>query len=139
MFGWPGQASEAKDICKVFHIVDVNTTDKSKNELRNILTDMCHVENRHSLRSIMEGKTKCRRILSDGYGRNEYLSRGHPHQVWEHFSTGIYMLPITGNFSKERRFLKTDLKGRCKKSREEEKHIKQTATFTTTYVTNTQI
>jgi hypothetical protein len=62
MFRWSGQASEAEDICKALNNEDVNTTDKDMKECRSMVTEMCHVENQRRLRSVMEGKTKYRRI-----------------------------------------------------------------------------
>ena len=70
-----------------------------------------------------EGKRKCEKILSEGYGRKDYFTKAKPEQVRQFFATRTDMLAIAGNFSVDRRrFQRTDWLCRCGK-RQEQEHL----------------
>ena len=122
-YGWPGLAAEIKRITEVLlGIEDVNTTELTKSAFRMQVTEACHRLNEERLREEMEGKRKCQKILADGYGRKEYFNKKIPAQVRMYFSTRTDMLAIAGNFSKDRRFQRTDWLCRCG-HREEQEHL----------------
>ena len=73
LYGWPGLVAEVQEISKELDIDDVNTTKLSKTAFRKTVTDACHQLNEARLHEEMVGKTKCEKILVDGYGRKEYL------------------------------------------------------------------
>ena len=71
----------------------------------------------------MEGKQKCERILSDEYGQKEYFSSKNPTEVRNYFSTRVSMLALAGNFSQDKRFIRTGWLCRCG-AREKQEHIR---------------
>ena len=72
----------------------------------------------------MAGKTKCEKILANGYGRKGNFEKTVPGQVRQFFSTRTSMLAIAGNFSGDRRFERTDWLCRCGQ-REEQEHLRR--------------
>jgi hypothetical protein len=124
LYEWPGLAAEVKEITMKLGIEDVNTTELSKAEYRKTVTATCHQLNELRLREEMTGKTKCEKILADGYGRKEYFEKTLPGQVREYFATRTSMLAIAGNFSRDRRFKRTDWLCRCGQ-REEQEHLRR--------------
>ena len=70
----------------------------------------------------MQEKTKCSKILTEGYGRKEYSVRLTPHEVREYFATRVNMIAIACNFSKDNRFRRTGWLCLCGE-KEEQEHI----------------
>ena len=109
-------------IVKELGIEDINTTELSKTVYRKRVTEACHCLNEKILREEMRGKRKCVKILADGYGRKEYFSKAKPEQVRQYYATRTDMLAIAGNFSKDKRFKRTNWLCRCGQ-REEQEHV----------------
>ena len=86
------------------------------------MKDACHKYDERMLRNQMEGKTKCEKILSEGYGRKTYFAGLIPGQVRDYFSTRVKMLPLGGNYSRDKRFVRTGWLCLCGE-REEQEHI----------------
>ena len=71
----------------------------------------------------MSASEKCERILKDDYGRKSYFGGKKPGEVRDFYSTRVNMLKLAGNFSHDKRFLKTNFLCRCG-LREEQEHIR---------------
>ena len=123
LYGWPGLAREAGEICLELGVEPVERTKLSMKCYRAEVTAACHRLNETRLREVMAGKQKCEKILSDSYGQKEYFSLTTPAKVRKYFSTRVSMLPIAGNFSHDQRFRRTNWLCRCG-SREQEEHIR---------------
>ena len=76
-----------------------------------------------SLKLNMGKLEKCNRIRNERYERKDYWSLKTPYQVREYYSSRVSMHPWAGNFSKDKRFQRTNWMCRCNKSREDEHHI----------------
>ena len=100
----------------------VRDTELSAHDFRKTVTEACHDYDAKMLKEQMKEKTKCSKILSEGYGRKLYSSSSTPSEVREYFSTRVNMLPIAGNFSKDNRFKRTGWLCLCGE-REEQEHI----------------
>ena len=122
-FNWPGLAKEAAKICIELGIENVNITEKGKTEFRQIVTKSCHQFNERRLRETMSGSEKCVRILKDDYGRKSYFGGKKPGEVRDFYSTRVNMLSLAGNFSHDKRFMRTNFLCRCG-LREEQEHIR---------------
>ena len=61
--------------------------------------------------------------MKEGYGKKEYFAKKKIKDVREIFQTRTGMLPFAGNYSKDKRFSKTDWRCRCNNKTEDEKHI----------------
>ena len=122
VYGWPGLVSEAEYIANELGVDRVEDTSSSKKVYRQEVTEACYKYDERMLRERMKDKKKCEKILSEGYGRKAYFDRLLPGQVRDHFSTHVKMLPIAGNFSRDRRFLRTGWLCLCGE-REEQEHI----------------
>ena len=61
--------------------------------------------------------------MKDGYGKKKYFTNKKIKDVREIFQTRTGMLPFAGNYSKDKRFSKTDWRCRCNDKIEDEKHI----------------
>ena len=122
LYGWPGLAREAEEICQQLGMEPVENTQMTSKGYRAEVTAACHRENERRLRELMEGKKKCEKILAEQYGQKEYFSLKTPSQVRNYFATKVSMLPIAGNFLHDNRFRNTDWLCRCG-AREEQEHI----------------
>ena len=71
----------------------------------------------------MAGKTKCERILMDGYGKKKYLTDNILSKMRSIFKTRVKLLPFGGNFKNDKRFAKTKWRCLCKEEIEEESHL----------------
>ena len=120
---WPGLAKEASKICEELSIVDVNDTNMSKKEYRKIVIKACQDKDEEKLRKEAEEKEKCRRIMKDKYGKKEYFKNKNIKEVRNMFKTRVSMLPFAGNYTRDKRFLKTLWMCRCNEKKEEETHI----------------
>ena len=119
----PGLACFSKQICELLDIEDCNITNISKTRYRILVTRACHVVNESRLRKMAENKEKCVRILKEGYGKKKYLSNKNIHQARLYFKTRVSMMPFAGNFSHDKRFLKSDWLCQCEQEREKEDHL----------------
>ena len=70
-----------------------------------------------------EDKEKCRRISQENYGEKAYIKNEKIQYVRDMFRTRFGLQPFAGNYSNDRRFLRTNWLCRCKISREEESHL----------------
>ena len=122
MYEWPGLFLECEEICKQLGVDTVSDTVLSAHEYRKTVTEACHDYDAKMLKEEMKEKTKCSKILSEGYGRKHYTSRFTPSEVREYFSTRVNMLAIAGNFSKDNWFRRTSWLCLCGE-REEQEHI----------------
>jgi hypothetical protein len=86
VFLWPGLAMEAEHIAKELEVESVNTTELSKKEYRDSVTEACHRYNKKMLKGKIEGKKKCEKIVSEEYGRKSYFEKLIPGEVGDYFS-----------------------------------------------------
>ena len=128
LYGWPGLARETEEISELLGVDRPEVTNMTNKCYRAEVTAACHRENEARLRKLMEGKQKCSRILLDEYGQKDYFCNTTPSQVRKFFATRVSMLPIAGNFSHDRRFMRTGWLCRCG-GREHEEHIRSHCTL----------
>ena len=120
---WPGLVKETELICKKLGIESVHITKKKKKLYRKIVTKAGHKENEKRLRKQAEGKVKCTRIGNENYGKKAYMENKDIKSVREMFRTRFGMMPFAGNYSRDRRFARTEWLCRCQKAREDESHL----------------
>ena len=123
LYNWPGLAKECKEIAEQLGVENVNDTNLSASLYRKTVTEACHSYDADMLKEDMKDKVKCAKILSDGYGRKEYVAKSLPGEVREFFSTRVSMLPLAGNFSRDNRFRRTGWLCLCGE-REEQEHVR---------------
>ena len=75
------------------------------------------------MRVAAEGKEKCSKIMRGKYGKKKYFEQKKIKDVRKVFQAKVSMLPLAGNFKKDRRFAKTQWLCRCLEEKEEERHI----------------
>ena len=83
----------------------------------------CHKLNEQRLKTMAEGKEKCARIFKESYGKKEYIVSSLIKKVRDIYRTRFGMHPFAGNYTKDRRFARTEWLCHCKKSKEEELHL----------------
>ena len=66
---------------------------------------------------------KCERINTETYGKKSYLHDKNIHQVRQLYRTRFGLQPFAGNYSKDKRFAKTQWLCKCGEEREEEPHL----------------
>jgi hypothetical protein len=123
---WPGLSKEATKICDELGIQDVNeeNTNKEGNQVyRKNVTQKCKDLDEARLRVMAEGKGKCARIMEGRYEKKPYMSNQTISKVRQYFYTRVKMQPFGGNYSKDKRFSKTEWMCRCAEDREEESHL----------------
>ena len=86
-----------------------------------MLDNACHVNNEQLMRN--QAKGKCQRILHEKYGKKEYIGHKNIHEVRQHYRSRFGLQPLAGNYSKDKRFARTNWLCRCKEEREEEAHL----------------
>ena len=121
--GWPGLAKETKEICEELGIVDCNTTHLSKSEYKELVNDALKMKDEEFLRKEAEGKRKCGKIMEESYGKKGYIAKGKINEVRNIFKARVGMTEFADNFSKDKRFMRTNWLCRCGKKRESEDHI----------------
>ena len=121
--GWPGLASEVEQICEELNIENANTTKCDKSEYKLILSLACHRKNEDILRALAEGKEKCLRIGNEQYGQKEYLQNKCFSEVRNIYRTRYGQRDFAGNFSKDKKYRKTNWMCHCGQSKEQEIHI----------------
>ena len=120
---WPGLALEVDDICDKLAVENVNPTKLSAKAYRREVVEACHKINEDRLRKQAEGKTKCDRIDADTYGKKSYISDNRIFNVRQMYKTRYGMLPFAGNYSKDKRFARSDWLCKCGEAKEEESHL----------------
>ena len=70
-----------------------------------------------------KGKLKCERILNESYGKKKYVRDNLIKTVRDIYRTRFGMNPFAGNYSKDRRFGRTEWLCHCKEAKEEESHL----------------
>ena len=111
--GWPGLAKETKEICKELNIEDVNDTVMSKSEFKSLIKGAIQTKHEEMLKEESKGKTKCHNILKEGYGKKEYLNVKKIEDVRIMFKSRVGLMPFAGNYSHDKRFVKTNWLCRC--------------------------
>ena len=120
---WPGLAKEAEKICEELSIENVHETKLSKKVYRSKVIRACHKVNEKRLKEQAEGKQKCEKIFEESYGKKEYIGNYLIKNVRDIYRTRFGMHPFAGNYSRDRRFARTDWLCRCRKAKEEESHL----------------
>ena len=118
---WPGLALETSAICKDLQIEDCNITKLSKEQYSKVVNVACHTKNEKTMREQARGK--CERIQHEEYGRKEYISQKNIQDVRQQYRSRFGLQPFAGNYSKDKRFARTNWLCRCKEEREEETHL----------------
>ena len=119
----PGLAQETEDICIKLGIESVHTTRLDPKNFRKVVTQALHKENEKRLLKAAENKTKCKKMLTEKYGRKEYLAEKSISETRKLYKTRFQMMNFAGNFKNDKKFAKTGWLCFCQKSREEESHI----------------
>ena len=123
---WPGLAMETAEICRQLGIPDCNDANiwaTGTKIYRNMIIERCKELDKDTLQKEMAGKTKCERILMDGYGKKKYLTDNILSKMRSIFKTRVKLLPFGGNFKNDKRFAKTKWRCLCKEEIEEESHL----------------
>ena len=118
---WPGLASETALICQNLGIEDVNLTNMEHKKYMNVFLEACHKSNEEKLRSLASGK--CLRINEEVYQKKEYILYKNIYTARQHYRTRWGMHSFAGNYSRDKRYSKSDWLCLCKESREEESHL----------------
>ena len=121
--GWPGLAKEAKEICEELGIQDCNTTHFSKEEYKELVNSALKMKDEEYLRREAEGKRKCEKIMEGKFGKTNYISNNKIVEVRNIFKTRVGMINLAGNFSNDKRFMRTNWMCRCENDRESEEHV----------------
>ena len=121
--GWPGLAKETKEICEELNITDVNTTYLTKNEYKSLVDGAIKRKNEEWLRKEAEGKRKCEKIMKETFGKKNYVTKNKVGEVRNIFKARVGMSEFADNFSKDKRFMRTNWLCRCGDQRESESHI----------------
>ena len=119
---WPGLAKEAKEICEDLGIEDVNISTMTKSEFKRLTMGAIEAKNESILRELAQEKTKCKNIMKEDYGRKKYVDENKIEDVRFRFKARVGLLPFAGNYSNDRRFIKTKWLCRCGE-KEKEAHI----------------
>ena len=106
--GWPGLAKETKEICEELNITDVNTTYLTKNEYKSLVDGAIKRKNEEWLRKEAEGKRKCEKIMRETFGKKNYITKNKVGEVRNIFKARVGMSEFADNFSKDKRFMRTN-------------------------------
>ena len=120
----PGLAKETEEICKRLNIEDINKTNLSSKDFKVLVTEACKREDEAQHIKQSDNKEKCNNIMKSTHGVQEYFEKSSLKEARETFISRTKLQPFAGNYSKDKRFLKTDWKCRCLLSKEDESHIK---------------
>ena len=113
---------EAKEICEDLGIEDVNISTMTKSEFKRLTKGAIEAKNESILRELAQEKTKCKNIMKEDYGRKKYVDENKIEDVRFRFKARVGLLPFAGNYSNDRRFIKTKWLCRCGEN-EKEAHI----------------
>ena len=120
---WPGLAQEAELICQELQIESANTTWLDPKRYRKMVTEALHRLNEKRIKAQSENKPKCDRISQENYGKKSYLKETSISKTRLLFKTRFGMMNFAGNFSRDRKFAKTDWLCKCRESKEYESHL----------------
>ena len=120
--GWPGLAKETKEICNLLGVEDCNKTEMTKKEYKKLLDKAIESKDEEMIKMQAEGKSKCLRIFQESYGRKKYFVEQTVSETREWFKCRFGMQAFAGNYSNDRRFIKTNWLCRCGE-REVEAHL----------------
>ena len=123
--GWPGLAKETKEICEELGIEDCNKTQLSKVEYKEVVKSALKMKDEELLRREAGDKRKCEKIMKESYGKKDYISNSKIAEVRSIFKARVGMTEFADNFSKDKRFLRTNWQCRCGYEKESEEHIKK--------------
>ena len=118
---WPGLAEETKLICQYLQIEDCNETQLNKEDYKLLLIQACHLRNEENLRLMAQGK--CARILTETYGKKDYIQKKNIHNVRQQFRARYGLQAFAGNYSHDRRFAGSQWLCKCREEQEEEAHL----------------
>ena len=121
--GWPGLAKETKEICQELGIQDCNSTHLSKSEYKELVKSALKMKDEEYLRKEAEGKRKCEKIMKEKFEKKSYISNNKIAEVRNIFKARVGMSNFAGNFSNDKRFLRTNWMCRCESERESEEHV----------------
>ena len=122
--GWPGLAKECKEICDELKIEDVNTTTLTKGAFKRLIQGAIKSRDEILLREQAGDKVKCKEIMKEKYGMKAYLNENKIEDVRFRFKSRVGLLPFAGNYSKDKKYAKTNWLCRCGE-KENESHIKE--------------
>ena len=120
---WPGLAKECKEICEELKIENINTTSISKSQYKRLIQGAIKSRDEMLLREQAGDKVKCKEIMKEKYGRKAYIDANKIEDVRFRFKSRVGLLPFAGNFSKDKKYAKTNWLCRCGE-KENESHIK---------------
>ena len=120
---WPGLGQEVQQIYEELGVESALTTKVSKASYRNKLIVACHEKNKEKIKSESEGKTKCERILTEKYGRKNYVNYEQIHRVRETYKARFGLLSFAENYTNDKRFSDNGGLCKCKRAIEEEPHL----------------
>ena len=123
LYNWPGLAKESKEIAEKLGVEDVDETLLTASQYRKTVTEACESYDARLLKEDMMDKIKCAKIVSEEYGRKEYVARLVPGEVRDYFATRVSMIALAGNFSRDNRFRRTGWLCLCGE-REEQEHVR---------------
>ena len=109
-YQWPGLATEVTDICQQLGIENANTTEMGRGQYLSLLGRACKNKNESDLKKGMEGLKKTGEIMKENCELKKYFSANNLKTVRDIFSKRVFMLPFAGNYSKDKRFQRTDWK-----------------------------
>jgi len=107
-------------------VEDCNTAEVSNwsnKQYRALITAACKAKDEEELREAASSLRKCNRIMLDTYGRKEYMSNRSLQDARNMFYSRVQMQPFGGNFSKDKRFQRSNWLCACGEAREEEAHL----------------
>ena len=120
---WPGLAQETELICQELGIESVHATRLDGKKYRQVITEALHKTNERRLKLQAQGKVKCEIMFIESYGKRKYLAEKTIKTSRQQYKARFKMTEFAGNFSKDRRFSKSDWLCKCFEAREEESHI----------------
>ena len=95
---WPGLAEEARTICARLRLEDVNRTECSKNEFKEMILKAVRREDEVWMRDEMEGKTKTKDLVTGSCLIKDYFSCKSLTKTREIFRIRTNMNDLKGNF-----------------------------------------
>ena len=87
------------------------------------MVSAAHEKNEERIKSESEGKSKCDRILTEKYGRKNYVNYEQIHRVRETYKARFSLLSFAGNYKNDKRFSGNRGLCKCKRAIEEEPHL----------------
>ena len=89
-----------------------------------MFTQACEKEDEATHVKQTENKEKCKQIMNDCYGKQDYIENENILETRQLFRTRVGLQPFAGNFKKDKRFARTNWLCRCLVSTESESHLK---------------